>query len=48
MKGYHVREGSISKYCYGVINLFEKIKHNNFKPNLILLKKTLNGTFTRT
>jgi hypothetical protein len=48
MKGYHVREGSISKYCYGVINLYNKIKHNNFKPSLIILKKTLNGTFTRT
>lgn len=48
MKKYHIREGSISKYCYGVITLYNKIKHNNFKPNLILLKKTLNGTFTRT
>ena len=47
MKGYHVREGTISKYCFGVINLYNKIRHNNFKPNLILLKKTLNGTFTR-
>lgn len=41
MKKYHLREGSISKYCYGIISLFEKIKHNNFKPKLILLKKTL-------
>ena len=48
MKKYHIREGSISKYCYGVINLFEKIKHNNFKPNLILLKKTLHGTLANT
>lgn len=47
MKKHHVREGSISKYCYGVLSLYEKIKHNNFKPNLILLKKTLHGTFTR-
>jgi hypothetical protein len=45
MKKYHVREGSISKYCYGVINLFDKIKHNNFKPNLILLKKIINTKF---
>jgi hypothetical protein len=41
MKKYHIREGSMSKYCFGVISLFEKIKHNNFKPKLILIKKTL-------
>lgn len=44
MKQLHIREGSISKYCFGVISLFNKIKHNNFKPNIILLKKTLYGT----
>jgi hypothetical protein len=44
MKRYHVREGSMSKYCYGVVSLFEKVKYNNFKPKLILLKKILNGT----
>jgi SPX domain protein involved in polyphosphate accumulation len=43
MKNHHIREGSISKYCYGVISLFT-IKHNNFKPNLVLIKKILNGT----
>lgn len=47
MKKYHIREGSISKYCYGVISLFEKIKHNNFKPSLILIKKALYGTTAR-
>ena len=47
MKKNHVREGSLSKYCYGIVTLFEKIKHNNFKPNLILLKKILNGTIAR-
>jgi hypothetical protein len=44
MKKYHIREGSMSKYCFGVISLFNSIKHNNFKPKLIMLKKTLNGT----
>jgi hypothetical protein len=48
MKRHHIREGSISKYCFGVISLYEKIKHNNFKPNLILLKKILNGTIAST
>ena len=47
MKEHHVRKGSMSKYCYGVINLFNHIKHNNFKPNLILIKKTLHGTFAK-
>jgi len=47
MKKHHVREGSMSKYCYGVINLITKMKHNNFKPNLITIKKTLYGTFAR-
>lgn len=44
MKQLHIREGSISKYCFGVISLFNTIKHNNFKPHLISLKKTLYGT----
>jgi hypothetical protein len=47
MKAHHIREGSISKYCYGVISLFSYVKHNNFKPSLILIKKILNGTFAR-
>ena len=47
MKKYHIREGAISKYCYGIVTLFEKIKHNNFKPKLILIKKALYGTSPR-
>lgn len=47
MKRRHIREGSISKYCYGVISLFEKMKHNNFKLKLILLKKAIYGTTAR-
>jgi hypothetical protein len=39
MKKHHIREGSISKYCFGVISLFEKIKHNNFKSKIIALNK---------
>ncbi len=45
MKKNHVRAGSISKYCFGVINLFNKIKHNNFKPNLNLIKKKLTAKY---
>jgi hypothetical protein len=44
MKQHHIREGSISKYCFGVISLNEKIKHNNFKSKLIYLKKATYGT----
>jgi VTC domain len=47
MKKYHIRQGSISKYCYGIISLYEKVKHNNFKPKLTLIKKTLYGTSAR-
>ena len=47
MKKYHIQQGAISKYCFGIINLYEKIKHNNFKPKLILIKKALYGTTTR-
>jgi hypothetical protein len=47
MKKKHIREGSISKYCFGVISLFSHMKHNNFKPNLVLLKKVMYGTAAR-
>lgn len=47
MKKHHVRQGAISKYCFGIINLFGTIKHNNFKPKLILIKKALYGTTAR-
>jgi len=45
MKKNHVRAGSISKYCFGIISLFNKIKHNNFKPNLNLIKKKLTAKY---
>jgi hypothetical protein len=40
MKSGHIRQGSISKYCFGVITLFH-IKHNNFKHALIKINKLL-------
>lgn len=36
-----IREGGISKYCFGIIFLYEKIRMNNFKPKLINLNKLL-------
>ena len=44
MKRHHVRRGSVSKYCLGVIRLNNSIKHNNFKPNLRNINKILYGT----
>lgn len=42
MKKKGVRSGSISKYCFGVIFLYDKIKQNNFKPNLHIINKINN------
>ena len=39
MKMHHVREGSISKYCFAVIALMADIKKNNFKSYLLTLNK---------
>lgn len=38
MKNNRIRAGSISKYCFGVIFLYN-IKKNNFKPNLLFINK---------
>ncbi len=38
MKKYHIREGSISKYCMGIALTCEGIKKNNFKKKLLTLK----------
>ena len=43
MKKYHIREGSVSKYCLGVIRINSSIKHNNFKPNLRNINKVIYG-----
>ncbi|NVN95677.1 MAG: polyphosphate polymerase domain-containing protein [Bacteroidetes bacterium] len=39
IKSYAIKELSISKYCLGVINLYQNVKQNNFKPKLLTLKK---------
>ncbi|MGQ0828548.1 MAG: polyphosphate polymerase domain-containing protein [Bacteroidota bacterium] len=48
MKKHHIRQGSISKYCFGVISLFEKIKHNNFKEKITALNKIRHATTATT
>ena len=44
MKQHHIREGSLSKYCYAVTSLYDKIKNNNFRPQIKRFNKLLNDT----
>lgn len=39
MKKFHIREGSISKYCMGIAFIYDGIKKNNFKSKLITIKQ---------
>ena len=43
MKKNKIRPASLSKYCLGVVNLFENVKKNNFKSKLNLITKIQNG-----
>jgi hypothetical protein len=38
MKKYHIREGSISKYCMGIAFTCDHVKKNNFKSKLQTIK----------
>jgi hypothetical protein len=38
MKKYHIREGSISKYCMGIAFTHNDVKKNNFKAKLLTIK----------
>lgn len=38
MKKYHIREGSISKYCMGIASTYNTVKKNNFKSKLQTVK----------
>ncbi|MCU0324582.1 MAG: polyphosphate polymerase domain-containing protein [Spirosomaceae bacterium] len=42
LKQYQLREGSISKYCLGIMSIFSNVKFNNFKPKYLYLQKILN------
>lgn len=44
MRKYHIRTASISKYCFGIIFIYNNIKKNNFKPKLLTLNKIRYGT----
>lgn len=39
MLDQHLSETSISKYCLGVLTLNEHLKHNRFKPKVMLINK---------
>jgi hypothetical protein len=39
MKKYHIREGSISKYCMGIAFTHKDVRKNNFKSRLITIKQ---------
>ena len=41
MRANHVRQGSISKYCFGVASSFSEVKKNNFKQKLLNVNKII-------
>ena len=43
MKKHAIREGSLSKYCLGLISLNNQIKHNNFKQSYNQILKINNN-----
>jgi hypothetical protein len=45
MQNYRIKRNSISKYCYGITQLFPTVKQNRFKPKLLTLNKILYATF---
>lgn len=38
-----IRPTGFSKYCLGVSSLYPEIKHNSFKPKLLMLSKLIDG-----
>lgn len=42
MRQKHIRQGSISKYCFGVAHSFSQVKKNNFKEKLLNVNKIIN------
>jgi len=41
LKTNSIREGSLSKYCLGIISLFPGIKQNSFKKNTLKINKLI-------
>ncbi len=44
MHKLHISNTSISKYCFGVLFLYENVRINNFKPKLLTFNKICNDT----
>lgn len=42
LRKYNLREGSLSKYCLGIISIFPQIKYNRFKSKYLHLQKIIN------
>lgn len=42
MKNERIRRGSFSKYCFGVVFLYNEVKKNNFKPKVLYINKIIN------
>ena len=43
-----IRESGISKYCFGIYNLFNDVKKNNFKPRIRFIHKMAGIPFQQT
>lgn len=41
MRKYRLKQGGISKYCFGIISLYQQIKQNKFKKHLRRVSKIL-------
>jgi len=41
MRNKHIRQGSISKYCFGIASSYNEVKKNNFKRKLSNVKKII-------
>lgn len=43
MRGMGVRPSGFSKYCMGVASLYDEVKKNNFKPQMLRVGKLMQG-----
>jgi len=43
MRGMGVRPSGFSKYCMGVASLYDEVKKNNFKPQMLQVGKLMQG-----
>lgn len=41
MQKLHIEKGAISKYCFGIISIYQEVKYNSFKPHLLKVSKII-------